>query len=73
MSEKIMKVLIYFESQDKIKKSGIGRALKHQMAALESAGVEFTLDKNDSYDIAHINTYFAKSKKISESLTDIEG
>lgn len=59
-----MKVLIYFESQDKIKKSGIGRALKHQMQALTSAGIDFTLDKNDSYDLAHINTYFAKSKKL---------
>lgn len=59
-----MKVLVYFESQDKIKKSGIGRALKHQMHALNSAGVEFTLDKNDNFDIVHINTYFAKSKAL---------
>lgn len=59
-----MKVLVYFESQDKIKTSGIGRALRHQMEALTHAGVEFTLDKNDTYDIAHLNTYFFKSKKV---------
>lgn len=59
-----MKVLVYFENQDTIKTSGIGRALRHQMEALTSAGVEYTLNKNDDYDIAHINTYFSKSKKL---------
>lgn len=59
-----MKVLLYFESADKIKKSGIGRAMKHQMTALKSAGVEFTIDKKDSYDLAHINTLWPKSKKL---------
>ena len=29
-----MKVLLYFEKEEKIKKSGIGRALRHQIAAL---------------------------------------
>lgn len=63
-----MKTLLYFESQDKIKKSGIGRALKHQMMALESNGVAYTLDPKDSYDIAHINTYFLKSRKLLKRL-----
>ena len=63
-----MKVLLYFENQDKIKTSGIGRALKHQIQALTSAGVEYTLDPKDSYDIAHINTYFPKAKKLVKRL-----
>ena len=38
-----MKVLLYFEKEDKIKRSGIGRALKHQIIALESAGIDDAL------------------------------
>ena len=63
-----MKVLLYFEKEEKIKKSGIGRALRHQIAALTSAGVEYTLDPKDTYDIAHINTYFPESKKLVKKL-----
>lgn len=59
-----MKVLLYFENLNTIKKSGIGRALRHQMEALTSAGIEYTLDPNDNFDLAHINTYWAKSKAI---------
>ena len=59
-----MKVLLYFQNYDMITKSGIGRALKLQMKALESNGVDYTLDPNDSYDIAHINTYWKKSYKV---------
>ena len=63
-----MKVLLYFENQDKIKTSGIGRALRHQIEALTSNGVEYTLDPKDSYDIAHINTYFPKAKRLVKKL-----
>ncbi len=59
-----MKVLIYFESADSIKNSGIGRAMTHQLKALELNNVETTIDKNDSYDIAHINTYWPKSQAL---------
>lgn len=51
-----MKVCLYFEGKEMIKTSGIGRALKHQMAACESAGIEYTLNPEDDYDILHINT-----------------
>lgn len=51
-----MKVCLYFEGKDVIKTSGIGRALKHQMAACESVGIDYTLDSDDDYDILHINT-----------------
>ena len=63
-----MKVLLYFEKEEKIKKSGIGRALKHQIAALTSAGLEYTLDPKDTFDIAHINTYFPESKRLVKKL-----
>ncbi|MBO4737810.1 MAG: glycosyltransferase family 4 protein [Bacilli bacterium] len=56
-----MKVLLYFEGQEAIKTSGIGRALSHQIRALESQGIEYTLNPKDDFDIAHINTLWAKS------------
>lgn len=59
-----MKVLLYFEGAEKIKKSGIGRAMRHQMTALTKAGVDFTIDPKDTYDMVHINTLYSKSKKI---------
>ena len=59
-----MKVLLYFENAKAIKKSGIGRALEHQKKALELNGIEYTTNKNDSFDIAHVNTYFSKSYKL---------
>ena len=46
-----MKVLLYTENEKLVGKSGLGKAIKHQIKALESAGVEYTLDKNDDYDI----------------------
>lgn len=51
-----MKVCLYFESIDLIQKSGIGRALKHQIAACQFAGIDYTLNIHDEYDILHINT-----------------
>lgn len=56
-----MKVLIYFEDEEKIKTSGIGRAMRHQMKACSLAGIDYTIDPKDSFDIAHINTLWAKS------------
>ncbi len=59
-----MKVLLYFEGIDKISKSGVGMAMSHQIKALESAGVDYTLDPEDDYDILHINTVFINSEPI---------
>lgn len=59
-----MKVKLFFGNQDSIKKSGIGRAMVHQMKALKLNNVEFTTDINDyDYDIVHINTLFLSSIK----------
>ena len=63
-----MKVLLYFENEKMLKKSGIGRALEHQKKALELNGMEYTLNKKDSYDIAHVNTYFSKSSRLIKKL-----
>ncbi len=59
-----MKVCLYFENANLISKSGIGSALKHQMAALDYANVPYTLDYHDQYDILHINTIGIKSKEV---------
>lgn len=57
-----MKILLYTEKEKTIGKSGLGKAIKHQMKALENENIEYTRDiKDDSYDILHINTYFPKS------------
>ena len=60
-----MKVLLYFEGENVISKSGIGRAFKHQQRALQSAGIAYTTDPWDNdYDILHINTYYMNSDAI---------
>ena len=56
-----MKVLLYAEGLKTIGKSGLGKAIKHQISALESEHIEYTLNPKDEYDILHINTYFFKS------------
>lgn len=63
-----MKVLLYFESENLLKTSGIGRALRHQIIALESVGVEYTTDPEDTFDILHINTFgFNSSSMIAKA------
>lgn len=56
-----MKVLLYSQHLDKIAKSGLGKSIKHQMKALEHAGIDYTTDPKDSFDLLHINTYFPQS------------
>lgn len=56
-----MKVLLYTENEKLVGKSGLGKAIKHQMKALEHVGVKYTNNPKDDYDILHINTYFPKS------------
>lgn len=59
-----MKVLLFFENEGVFKKSGMGRALQHQKKALSLAGIEYTTDKSDSFDVAHVNTYNTQSAKL---------
>ena len=56
-----MKVLLYSEGLKVVGKSGLGKAIKHQVKALEYKGINYTLNPKDDYDILHINTYFLKS------------
>lgn len=58
-----MKVLLYFEGEFALAKSGIGRALEHQKRALTEMGITYTTDPAcTDYDILHINTYGINSK-----------
>ena len=58
-----MKVLLYTEGLKKIGKSGLGKAVKHQIRALEDNNIEYSLDPKDieTCDIVHINFYGLKS------------
>ena len=56
-----MKVLLHSDKMNTIEKSGVGRAIKHQMKALELNGVEYTTNPEDDFDIVHINTIFPES------------
>ena len=56
-----MKVLLYTENEKMLGKSGLGKAIKHQMKALEDNNVEYTRNPKDDYDIVHINYYGPKS------------
>lgn len=56
-----MKVLLYLEAEHYLRKSGIGRAIKHQEKALQSVGQAYTTKPEDEYDLVHVNTYGFKS------------
>ena len=56
-----MKVLVYFENEKALRKSGIGRAMSHQMTALTHAKQDFTINMSDDYDMVHINTLYNRS------------
>lgn len=56
-----MKILLYLEAEKFLRKSGIGRAIYHQKRALEIAGIDYTTDPHEDFDIAHINTYGIRS------------
>lgn len=63
-----MKVLLYLENMKMMSASGIGRALAQQQIALKENNVDFTLKKNDKYDIAHINSYTSGSYRLLKKL-----
>ena len=56
-----VKVWLYAEGLKAIGKSGLGKAIEHQMKALEDEGIEYTLTPKEDYDILHINTWYVKS------------
>ena len=56
-----MKILLYTEFEKQIEKSGLGKAIRHQMRALEENNIPYTTNPNDDFDIVHINFYGFKS------------
>ena len=58
-----MKVCLYFANHNLIKKSGIGKALEHQIMACQLMGYDYCLDYHEEYDILHVNTYCLSSSK----------
>lgn len=56
-----MKVLLYTEVEKIVAKAGIGKAIKHQQKALESAKVSYTLNPHEDYDVVHLNLYGLRS------------
>lgn len=64
-----MKVLLYTEGLKVIGKSGLGKAIQHQIRALEENGIAYTTDiKSNDYDIAHINFCGPKSYFLAKKL-----
>ncbi len=61
-----MKILLYTEFEKQISKSGLGKAIKHQMRALEYEKIEYTTNPKDDYDIAHINYYGPNSYRLAK-------
>ena len=56
-----MKVLLYTEGLKTISKSGLGKAIKHQMKSLEENKIDYTTNLKDDFDVLHINFYGPKS------------
>ena len=59
-----MKILNYFQGERIINKSGIGRARRHQRKAYDLVKQDYTIDKRDKFDMAHINTVYGKSYRL---------
>ena len=62
-----MKVLLYTEGEKIFSKSGLGKAIFHQMRALEYENIEYTTNPRDNYDIVHINFYGPNSFALAKS------
>lgn len=56
-----MKVLLHTGKLKEVEKSGVGRAIVHQMKALDLVHVPYTTNPRDEFDIVHINTIFPES------------
>ena len=63
-----MKILLYTENEKILSKSGLGKAIKHQMNALDAVKIKYTTNPKDDFDIAHINFYGLKSYRLAKKL-----
>lgn len=62
----MMKILLHSDMKKSIQKSGVGRAQLHQEMALKSAGIPYTTDYKDDFDLVHINTVFPNSLRVAK-------
>ena len=63
-----MKVLLHVEALKGLNESGLGQAINHQKKALNSVNIDYTLNKNDTYDLAHLNFYLIDSALLARRL-----
>lgn len=56
-----MKILLYTENEKLNSKSGLGKAIQHQMKALEYEKIPYTKNLKDNFDILHLNFWGPKS------------
>lgn len=61
-----MKVLIYSGFLKIISKSGVGEAIRHQIAILDEQKIPYTTKLRDDYDVVHLNTIFPDSLLVSK-------
>lgn len=61
-----MKILLHSDMKKTIQQSGVGRAQLHQEMALNSAGIAYTTNYKDDFDIVHINTVFPHSLLVAK-------
>ena len=61
-----MKVLLYTEGAKMTSNSGLGKAIQHQMKALDLVRVPYTTNLKDDYDIIHINFYGPRSYHLAK-------
>lgn len=67
-----MKVFLYGGGERLVHKSGVGRAMSHQKAALTEAGVSYTQNITDDFDVVHLNTILPDSLIVA-SLAKLSG
>ncbi len=63
-----MKVLLYTEGYKALSKSGLGKAIKHQVKALEDNHIPYTTNLKDDFDIMHVNYYGPKSYFLTKKM-----
>ena len=61
-----MKVFLYTEGKKLFRKSGLGKAIEHQMRALDYENIPYTTNEKEDYDIIHINWYGLKSYHLAK-------
>ena len=64
-----MRVLLFNKKQKLYDKSGVGRAMKHQVKALTEAGIPFTVNEKTDFDIVHINTIDQSAFRMARKLS----